>query len=51
MATLGVDWRPVKRRNGVLNPTQIAENYWQIHQQPSGAWSHELELRPYKEPF
>lgn len=41
----------VKRRNGALNPTQIAENYWQIHQQPSGAWSHELELRPFKEPF
>lgn len=41
----------VKRRNGALNPRQIAENYWQLHQQPSGAWSHELELRPFKEPF
>lgn len=41
----------IKRRNGALNPTQIAENYWQIHLQPSGAWSHELELRPFKEPF
>lgn len=41
----------VKRRNGTLEPTHIANNYWQIHQQPSGAWSHELELRPFKEPF
>jgi NAD(P)-dependent dehydrogenase (short-subunit alcohol dehydrogenase family) len=41
----------VKRRNGALDPAQVAENYFQLYQQAPGAWSHELELRPFKEPF
>ena len=27
----------------------IAETYWQLHQQPRDAWTHELDLRPYRE--
>jgi NAD(P)-dependent dehydrogenase (short-subunit alcohol dehydrogenase family) len=37
--------------DGLLNPEAIAETYWQLHQQHRSAWTHELELRPYKEPF
>lgn len=35
--------------NGALNPTAIAETYWQIYQQHRTAWTHELDLRPFKE--
>lgn len=35
----------------LLKPSAIAESYWQLaHQHPS-AWSHELDLRPFKEKF
>jgi len=38
-----------KDRQGILDPESIAEAYWQIHQQPRDAWSHETELRPWME--
>lgn len=37
--------------DGLLNPDAIAETYWQLHQQHRSAWTHELDVRPYKEPF
>jgi len=37
--------------NGLLDPQVIAETYWQLHQQHRSAWTHELDLRPYKEAF
>jgi len=40
-----------KGADGLLNPDAIAEAYWQIHCQPRSAWTHELDLRPYKESF
>lgn len=36
---------------GLLNPDAIAETYWHLHQQPRSAWTHELDLRPFKERF
>ncbi|WP_308909177.1 SDR family NAD(P)-dependent oxidoreductase [Pseudokordiimonas caeni] len=33
----------------LMNPESIAETYWQLHQQPRDAWTHELDLRPYGE--
>lgn len=36
---------------GLLGIDAIAEAYWQIHRQPRSAWSHEIDLRPYKESF
>ncbi len=37
--------------DGLLRPDAIAETYWQLHQQQRSAWTHELDLRPYKETF
>jgi NAD(P)-dependent dehydrogenase (short-subunit alcohol dehydrogenase family) len=37
--------------DGLLHPDAIAETYWQLHQQHRSAWTHELDLRPYKEAF
>lgn len=36
---------------GLLELEAIAETYWQIHRQPRSAWSHEVDLRPFKETF
>lgn len=41
----------LKEREGILNPEHIAALYWQIHQQPRDAWTHETELRPWIEPW
>ena len=37
--------------DGLLDPEAIAELFWQIHCQPPNAWTHEVDLRPFKEPF
>ncbi len=39
----------LKDQQGILHPDSIAETYWQIHQQPRDAWTHETELRPWME--
>jgi len=35
----------------LLPPDAIAETYYQLHRQPLGAWTHELDLRPWVEKF
>jgi NAD(P)-dependent dehydrogenase (short-subunit alcohol dehydrogenase family) len=30
----------------LMDPASIAETYWQLHQQPRDAWTHELDTRP-----
>ncbi|HUC18614.1 MAG TPA: SDR family NAD(P)-dependent oxidoreductase [Acetobacteraceae bacterium] len=37
--------------DGLLGIDAIAESYWQIHRQTRSAWSFEIDLRPFKEPF
>jgi NAD(P)-dependent dehydrogenase (short-subunit alcohol dehydrogenase family) len=37
--------------NGALNTKAIAETYWQLHLQHPSAWTHELDIRPFKENF
>ena len=35
----------------LLPPDAIAATYYQLHRQPRGAWTHELDLRPWVEKF
>ncbi|MEM5367234.1 SDR family NAD(P)-dependent oxidoreductase [Paraburkholderia azotifigens] len=37
--------------NGLLNVDAIADAYWQLHLQHPSAWTHEIDLRPFKESF
>ena len=37
--------------DGLLAPDDIAESYWALHAQPRSAWTHELDLRPWVEPW
>jgi hypothetical protein len=37
--------------DGLLQLEAIAESYWQLHVQHRSAWTQELDLRPFKEPF
>ena len=37
--------------DGALDPDAIADAFWTLHTQPRTAWTLELDLRPYKEPF
>lgn len=41
----------LKDQGGILDPEAIAEQYWQLHRQPRSAWTHEMDLRPWMEPF
>ncbi|MGZ8165558.1 MAG: SDR family NAD(P)-dependent oxidoreductase [Methylobacter sp.] len=45
------DYVKSKGKDGLLQLDAIAETYWAIHQQHPSAWTHELDLRPFKEPF
>lgn len=40
-----------KGQDGLFQLDAIAETYWALHQQHPSAWTHELDLRPFKEPF
>lgn len=35
--------------DGCLKPEAIAEAFWHVHTQHRSAWTHELDLRPFKE--
>jgi len=41
----------LKDNAGILDPDHIAENYWLLHCQPRDAWTFELDLRPWIEPW
>jgi NAD(P)-dependent dehydrogenase (short-subunit alcohol dehydrogenase family) len=45
------DFVTARGADGLLNPDDIAGAYWDLHRQPRSAWTHELDLRPYKEVF
>lgn len=40
-----------KGQDGLLQPDAIADTYWQLHKQHPSAWTHEIDLRPFKEIF
>ena len=35
--------------DGALDPDAIAEAFWSVHAQSRSAWTHEMDLRPFKE--
>lgn len=37
--------------NGLLNIDAIADAYWYLHRQHPSAWTQEIDVRPFKEPF
>jgi NAD(P)-dependent dehydrogenase (short-subunit alcohol dehydrogenase family) len=37
--------------DGLLAPDDIAENYWHLHKQKRSAWTFELDVRPWMEPW
>lgn len=39
----------LRETDGILNPDHIAQNYVMLYKQPRTAWTHELDLRPWKE--
>lgn len=41
----------LRGEDGLLAIEPIAETYWQIYRQPRSAWTHEVDLRPFKEVF
>jgi len=45
------DYVKAKGSDGLLQLDAIAETYWALHQQHPSAWTHELDLRPFKETF
>ena len=38
-------------RDGLLNPDDISETYWAIHNQKRSAWTFETDVRPWVEPW
>jgi NAD(P)-dependent dehydrogenase (short-subunit alcohol dehydrogenase family) len=40
-----------KGEDGMLDIDAIADAFWFLHTQQRSAWTHELDLRPFKEPF
>lgn len=45
------DFAASKGPNGLVDPKSIAETYAMLHAQPRNAWSFELDLRPFREPW
>ncbi|MGQ0698709.1 MAG: SDR family NAD(P)-dependent oxidoreductase [Panacagrimonas sp.] len=48
---LGKAYLLTRGEDGSLKPDAVAKAYWQLHLQHRSAWTHELDLRPYKEEF
>jgi len=49
--TLAPQLAKMKGEGGLLQLDAIAESFWQLHLQHPSAWSQEIDLRPFKEPF
>lgn len=45
------DWFKKRPDDGIMQPDDLAEIYWQLHQQPRTAWTFEADVRPYVEPW
>ncbi|MEE4206685.1 MAG: SDR family NAD(P)-dependent oxidoreductase [Erythrobacter sp.] len=38
-----------KGPEGVIDPAVLAETYWHLARQPRGCWSHEIDVRPWRD--
>jgi len=45
------DLRPDAKAEDLLKPSAIADAFWYLAHQDPSAWSHELDVRPFKEKF
>lgn len=45
------DWFEKRPADGIMQPDDLAEIYWQLHQQPRTAWTFETDVRTYVEPW
>jgi NAD(P)-dependent dehydrogenase (short-subunit alcohol dehydrogenase family) len=45
------DMEQRRQSQAVLNIDAIADSYWMLHSQDRSAWTQELDLRPWTEPF
>lgn len=45
------DFVRARGREGLLDADAIADSFWALHRQQKSAWTHELDLRPFREPF
>jgi NAD(P)-dependent dehydrogenase (short-subunit alcohol dehydrogenase family) len=43
------DLKAQRGPDGLLEPDDIAESFWQLYRQPRSAWTHELDVRPWVE--
>ncbi|MEM9055683.1 MAG: glucose 1-dehydrogenase, partial [Pseudomonadota bacterium] len=43
------DYLDALGEDGGLSPDEIANAFWYVHKQHRSAWTHEMDLRPYKE--
>jgi NAD(P)-dependent dehydrogenase (short-subunit alcohol dehydrogenase family) len=50
-ARTGADAAERLEPDRLVNPGSIAEVYWQLHQQLRDSWTHELDIRPHREPW
>ncbi|GAA3555458.1 MULTISPECIES: SDR family NAD(P)-dependent oxidoreductase [Marinobacter] len=41
----------LKGEDGALRPDEIAQAFWMLHRQQPNSWTHEIDLRPFKEAF
>ncbi|TNE62821.1 MAG: SDR family NAD(P)-dependent oxidoreductase [Alphaproteobacteria bacterium] len=47
----GADALDALPADALMDPGAVGETYWQLHNQPRSAWTHELDIRPYAEKF
>ncbi|MGI9462817.1 MAG: SDR family oxidoreductase [Aestuariivirgaceae bacterium] len=43
------EWFETKPEDGIMQPEDLAEIYWNLHTQPRAAWTFETDVRPYVE--
>ncbi|BDI61826.1 SDR family oxidoreductase [Qipengyuania nanhaisediminis] len=43
------DYKAARGEDGLLDPRSVAETYWHLAQQARNCWTHELDLRPWRD--